>query len=118
MKSDTDRLVAAFRWSVIAPLTQSDLTTRDYRQKRRAILETTHTDPLRGPRKLSASALKRWLKAFLTGECGLFDWELPGRLRDASNFEPMLECTRWRSHFLARQHPVSNSGWIHPCQWA
>jgi transposase InsO family protein len=67
MKSDTNRLVAAFRWSVIAPLTQSDLTTRDYRQKRRAILEATHTDPLQGPRKLSASALKRWLKAFLTG---------------------------------------------------
>lgn len=65
MKSESDRLIAAFRWSVIAPLTQSDLEPKEYRQKRRAILEETHVDPLRGPRKISASALKRWLNAFL-----------------------------------------------------
>lgn len=66
MKSESDRLTVAFRWSVIAPLTQTSLEPKEYRQKRRAILEETHVDPLRGPRKISASTLKRWLKAYLT----------------------------------------------------
>lgn len=40
MKSESDRLVAAFRWSVIAPLAQSDLNSQEYQRKRREILES------------------------------------------------------------------------------
>ena len=102
MKSESHRLIAAFRWSVVAPLTQSDLTPQEYRRKRRAILEDTHTDPLRGPRKISASALKRWLKAFLAGGIQAL---YPKTRSDEGNVKALSEAVIARAIELRRESP-------------
>lgn len=102
MKSESDRLVAAFRWSVIAPLAQSDLNSQEYQRKRREILESTHTDPLRGPRKVSAGSLKRWRKAFLAGGIQAL---YPKTRSDQGNLKALSENVINRAIELRRESP-------------
>lgn len=102
MQSESDRIIAAFRWSVIAPLTQADLDTKEYRKKRRAILEATHMDPVRGPRKVSASVLKRWLAAFRAGGVkGLY----PKSRKDQGHLKAFSEEVLARAIELRRESP-------------
>lgn len=73
MQHEHHRLVAAFRWSIIAPLLRWDLNPAERRRIRREILaKNDHPDPVRGPRAISASTLRRWMQAYkLRGIDGL-----------------------------------------------
>lgn len=65
MQQEHHRLVAAFRWSVIAPLLRPDLDPDERRRLRQGIIEKQdHADPVRGPRTIGPSTLRRWLNAY------------------------------------------------------
>jgi putative transposase len=55
---------AAFRWRAIAPLTDPLASEADQRAWRRSILRRAHEHPKRGPVRISARSLRRWLQAY------------------------------------------------------
>lgn len=64
MEIDIRMAVAAFRWNIIGPLVVNGLSEEDRRRYRRQVLEREHFDPVRGARRISAGALRRWSEAY------------------------------------------------------
>jgi len=64
MELPPDLQEEAFRYQLIAPLTDPDATVEMKRSWRRHVLRKVHEHPKRGAVRVSARSLRRWLRAF------------------------------------------------------
>lgn len=102
MENETDLILAAFRWNVIAPLIDAKCAPEERKRLCRQILETQYLHPLRGLCSVSASTVKRWVRAYkIESLGGLF----PHARADKGTLRAFPEALLVRAIELRREVP-------------